>query len=230
MKFNCNVVDDLLPLYLENLCSEDSKAALEAHLKSCPDCREKLSRMKNADIVPKPTAQKSELPIADYAKKVRRHRIRVAVVVVIIGIIAACLAALISLTLSDMHRQANPTVFDIEPGVYNLTASELEITAEKVGEYVLFTNSTRIRVCVSEGSNFEGEIILWSVTDKQNPREIGYARLDSDNNACAFTNLSAAQRYMVTFDGDKSAVITVSDGRIVSFWYSLVNVLAELFG
>ena len=32
MKLNCNIVDDLLPLYLEDICSEDSKAALEKHL------------------------------------------------------------------------------------------------------------------------------------------------------------------------------------------------------
>ena len=49
MKLNCSIVDDLLPLYLENDCSEDSKVALEEHLKQCPACSEKLERMKTAN-------------------------------------------------------------------------------------------------------------------------------------------------------------------------------------
>lgn len=39
MSFICSVVEDLLPLYLEDMCSDDSKAAIEKHLQECPACR-----------------------------------------------------------------------------------------------------------------------------------------------------------------------------------------------
>ena len=35
----CRITEDLLPLYVEGVCSEDSKEYVEAHLKECPACR-----------------------------------------------------------------------------------------------------------------------------------------------------------------------------------------------
>ena len=39
---NCDIVKDLLPLYKENLLSEESKTFVEDHLKSCTDCENLL--------------------------------------------------------------------------------------------------------------------------------------------------------------------------------------------
>ena len=54
---NCEVIRDLLILYADNCCSEESKALVEEHLKSCPDCRKALSDM-NAELPPAPQAPK----------------------------------------------------------------------------------------------------------------------------------------------------------------------------
>ena len=35
---NCNIIKDLLPLYKENLLSDDSKIFVEDHLRTCPEC------------------------------------------------------------------------------------------------------------------------------------------------------------------------------------------------
>lgn len=91
MKFNCNIADDLLPLYLEEICSEDSKAAVEEHLRECSACREKLARMKDGSIILHEKKQESKFPIADYARKVKRHRIRIGILV---GALAVCLFSL----------------------------------------------------------------------------------------------------------------------------------------
>ena len=39
---NCEIVRDLLPLYADGLCSEESRRAVEEHLKSCEACRKLL--------------------------------------------------------------------------------------------------------------------------------------------------------------------------------------------
>lgn len=39
MKLTCEIVQDLLPLYEDGVCSSDSRAAVEDHLISCPQCR-----------------------------------------------------------------------------------------------------------------------------------------------------------------------------------------------
>lgn len=38
MKLSCNVVRDLLPLYHDGVCGDESRALVEDHLKECPDC------------------------------------------------------------------------------------------------------------------------------------------------------------------------------------------------
>jgi len=42
MKKNCNIIKDLLPLYIDNVCSEDSKKLIENHLKDCNECNKEL--------------------------------------------------------------------------------------------------------------------------------------------------------------------------------------------
>ena len=39
MKYPCDLIKDLLPLYHDGVCSADSAAAVEAHLKECASCQ-----------------------------------------------------------------------------------------------------------------------------------------------------------------------------------------------
>ena len=32
MKYSCNMIQDLIPLYIDGVCSEESKEAVEQHL------------------------------------------------------------------------------------------------------------------------------------------------------------------------------------------------------
>lgn len=42
MDISCQVVRDLLPLYHDGVCSGDSRALVEEHLKGCPACSAEL--------------------------------------------------------------------------------------------------------------------------------------------------------------------------------------------
>lgn len=42
MKLSCDVIQDLLPLYHDGVCSEESKEIVEEHIGTCADCREML--------------------------------------------------------------------------------------------------------------------------------------------------------------------------------------------
>lgn len=41
----CNVIVDLLPLYKENICSDETKDLVEEHLRSCEECRQLCEQM-----------------------------------------------------------------------------------------------------------------------------------------------------------------------------------------
>lgn len=49
---NCNIVKDLIPLYIDGCCSEESEKIVEEHIRDCDDCKKLLEDMKSpSDIV-----------------------------------------------------------------------------------------------------------------------------------------------------------------------------------
>ena len=46
MKLSCNVVQDLLPLYHDGVCSEESKALVQEHIATCAQCKDYLHSLK----------------------------------------------------------------------------------------------------------------------------------------------------------------------------------------
>jgi len=46
MKISCNIIRDLLPLYAEDLASEDTRALVDNHLCDCESCTEFLKEIK----------------------------------------------------------------------------------------------------------------------------------------------------------------------------------------
>jgi len=226
MKYSCGIIEDLLPLYLDGACSGESKEMVQAHLETCDVCSKKLERMKTEAIIL--TSMSSEREIADYARKVRKHRIRLTVRAVALCILSACLLALIFLTAQDMYHYANPVIFEVEEAVWNLTSNTLETSAHDIDEYVFFTNNKKIEVTVEESTEFSGEILLWNADDRNNPVTILYGQITADRNTCTFSGLSSAHRYMVTCDGDEDLILTVTDGRHVTFFGSMKNVLEDI--
>ena len=46
----CNIVQDLLPLYYDDVCSPSSKRLVEKHLKTCEKCQNTYNELKNDSI------------------------------------------------------------------------------------------------------------------------------------------------------------------------------------
>ena len=57
MKISCRIIEDILPLYTDEVCSEESRALVDEHVAQCEKCRKKLGMMSDtagikADIRP----------------------------------------------------------------------------------------------------------------------------------------------------------------------------------
>ena len=228
MNTSCPIIEDLLPLYLENCCSEDSRQMVNAHLNVCPHCHKEYTLMKAGGSVNQTGPPEPPLEITVCAKKVRRHRRRVGLMTVLCTLLCTWFIFMCCLTASDMHRQANPTVFPVEDGVYNLTAADLETTAGQVGNYILFTNYAQIQVSVSPETDFDGQVLLWDVSSLSSPAVIQYGHIGGNKSSCTFSGLTSARRYMVTCDADEQIPLTISEGRTVRFLYSFGQVSKEL--
>ena len=227
MNISCKIAEDLLPLYLDDSCSEDSRIALEEHLNGCPSCRAKLDRMQS-NVTDDIHMKKSVPKLADYAKKVRNHRIRVAVFVVFVTIISSAVLALGYLTVRDMYIQSSPVIFEVEPETYNLISNDLETTAEEIGQYIFYTNYSQIKVTVQDDDSFQGTIMLWNTANSSD--FIRIYNVSEKAASCTFTGLSSSNRYQITCDNLDGAKITVSEGRTISFWHSLGSVLRDIIG
>ena len=67
MKTSCGVIRDLLPLYADDACSEESRTLVEEHLAECPACAEELAQLRESEIETHLTAEKGE--VIRYQKK-----------------------------------------------------------------------------------------------------------------------------------------------------------------
>ncbi len=49
MKYPCNVIRDLIPLYIDKICTKESEEVIKQHLENCSDCKAYLQTISNAD-------------------------------------------------------------------------------------------------------------------------------------------------------------------------------------
>lgn len=71
-KISCDVIGDLLPLYCDEVCSEDSRKIIESHLQDCPDCSRLLQKMKTEYKLAGGAEQKQEEMVKNMAAMWRR--------------------------------------------------------------------------------------------------------------------------------------------------------------
>lgn len=73
MNLSCSVIRDLLPLYVENIASQDSAVLIEAHQKTCAACAEEYAQLLGGtpQILP---AQSPAAPLKQVKKELRRKK------------------------------------------------------------------------------------------------------------------------------------------------------------
>ena len=90
MKKECNIVQDVLPLYLENMVSEGTKVFVEEHLESCSDCATELKYLKSGmhiDVAETPIREHAVDVIVAIKKKISKRILK--------AVTAVCLCRLI---------------------------------------------------------------------------------------------------------------------------------------
>lgn len=72
VEVNCNIIRDLIPSYLDGICSEDSKGLVEKHIAECNNCRESVYHLKKTELI----SEKSDAMEIDYLKKIRKYYVK----------------------------------------------------------------------------------------------------------------------------------------------------------
>lgn len=77
-KVNCEIVKDLIPSYVDGICSRSSREAVEEHVKICGECRESLETLRRTAL----GGDKFDQGELDLMKKVKRHYVRKSLLIV----------------------------------------------------------------------------------------------------------------------------------------------------
>lgn len=75
MKLSCNVIRDLLPLYRDGVCADETRALVEEHLEDCVSCRAELEAL-DAPLTQTAEEQREVRALDNVAKTWRRGKLR----------------------------------------------------------------------------------------------------------------------------------------------------------
>lgn len=113
-KISCNVIGDLLPLYVDGAVSEDTKKLVEEHLAECEECKKAAEEMGKELVLPvHETVRAAETSFLQKMKKTwQKKRIRTAVISVAVtaGVI---LGSYMALTIPQWIIPYKPVDFSV---------------------------------------------------------------------------------------------------------------------
>ena len=137
MTYPCGIIRDLLPLYIDEVCNEESKQAVENHLSECEKCRNYYESMKSTEgFVSKENDNSEDMKMANNLKNVK-SKINKKIRNIVLGAVAAMVFVIVGVTLlfnvalkevspDDVIVSANVYSFEelIEKSVSNVPNSE----------------------------------------------------------------------------------------------------------
>jgi hypothetical protein len=109
MKIGCQIIQDILPLYAENIASEETRAFIEEHLVECENCRSLLNGMKDPSDIP---ITLSAAPLIYLKKKMFRKRLTTVLVTAAV-VLAIAISGFVYLTTPrylPFHYSGAPTI------------------------------------------------------------------------------------------------------------------------
>lgn len=75
-EIDCNIIRDLLPLYEDNVASQETQELVRTHLVDCLDCREELRKMRTPISLPPAGDEEAVKRFLEYQAEVRRKQDR----------------------------------------------------------------------------------------------------------------------------------------------------------
>lgn len=124
MNISCKIIEDLLPLYTDGICSEESRQLVDAHLRQCENCKADLKAMLEEIPFPQQTAD-DKMALEGISGKWRKSKRQA----LIMGIAITLMIALILFAQISVSWYRNTALFYVELG------ERMGVTADFPHEY-----------------------------------------------------------------------------------------------
>lgn len=121
MTYPCGIIRDLLPLYIDDVCNEESKQAVENHLSECEKCRNYYNSMKSTEgFVAKENDNSEDMKMANNLKNVK-SKINKKIRNIVLGAVAAMVFVVVGVTLlfNVALKEVSPDDVIVSANVYS---------------------------------------------------------------------------------------------------------------
>lgn len=141
----CEIIQDLLPLYCDGVCSEESRKLIQFHIRDCDRCREELRLMRLPVNLEEDTVEINAAEAASRVwKKNKRKAFRTGIV------LAAVLAAIAAAVFFGSHYVQTSAVDDIA-GLENQLESYSEVEHVNVHSIAQKGDYLAVSGCADDG-------------------------------------------------------------------------------
>lgn len=154
-KLPCDVVQDLLPLYVDGVCSADSRQLVEAHLTDCADCRAMLADLQESEAE---AAFHADAKAVIGAHNKRQSKTALALGLLISVFLTGLMGVMLYVTLKGWSDwQTTATVGASLLFLVGLTAVPLLASSKRLTKAIVFSTMALILVILCEEAFFGEE-------------------------------------------------------------------------
>ena len=108
-KLSCKVIEDLIPLYCEGLCSEETRTLVDAHIRDCDACR-KLCEATPQEPQPEPEQIPDEAKVFKKVnRKMKKHRLLSYGLLILVALLILLLARMSMAQAARLPGERFPT-------------------------------------------------------------------------------------------------------------------------
>ena len=218
MKYEHDVIRDLMPLCIDGIASEKSQEAVKMHLAECPDCRKEWEQMKaNINSFEAPPLPVDTPKYAETAKRVRKHSVILKWFIAGAVILAAFGGLVIANLLNGAHFSAKGAAKAFaEDTVTDHALSPVEITG--LGEIASQDDKTRINFFLAKSET--GSVSYFAnQAERSAPEQLGLWKCSSG----FYSVLNEKQKTGIYMDIGRGNFQDRTEG----FWYAAFLVWDE---
>lgn len=161
MKITCDVVKDLLPLYQENMLSDDSRALVNEHIADCDACKKVLDYMKTETVL----MDTNVTPLLKIKTKLRRKKVITVLFSVMLSLAVAVLfVAYLTAPEYTSYRDANISITEMNNGMVVAVFSD-QVSGYDISKY--------------QSDEYDGYVVHMTTWDSVWNRIFGRSRVNS---------------------------------------------------
>ncbi|KEZ47060.1 zf-HC2 domain-containing protein [Metabacillus indicus] len=138
MKISCNMIRDILPLYVEDMASQDTRDLVEEHIASCENCKKRLEEMRTFE---EPPVDTDIAPLRNIQNTLRKKKLQTIILSVMVTLVFAVVTIAYLTTPAYISYNENAvSIIEKDDGTVLLNFSE-EVSGFNVNHYPAADNS-----------------------------------------------------------------------------------------